>query len=152
MPGFGVYVELASNETASWSPSLRATVSRRWRAGFESRYGTAAFALTEAAVELCPIALRASGFALRPCGMITAGWLDASGSNTEAARDRVRPWSVAGASLRATARATDRLEFSAGVGAGYPLVRDRFEFEPEVFHEVPALAFSAVIGAGLRFP
>jgi hypothetical protein len=158
LPGAGVYFDLMVFEPrpggapAVGSPSLRATLLRFTRSGFETEYGTAAFSLTELALELCPIALGAGAFVLRPCPSLSVGFLSASGSRTEASRKEVRPWWVIGVAALGSARLSQRMELSVAGSLGRPLVRDRFQFRPEIFHEVPGLAFSANIGLGLRFP
>jgi hypothetical protein len=158
LPGAGLYFDLMALDPrpdgapAIGSPSARATLVRVARGGFDAEYGTAAFTLTALALELCPIALGAGAFVLRPCPTLSVGFLSASGSRTEAGRSDVRPWWVVGLAALGTARLSDRVELVAGGAAGRPLVRDRFQFHPAVFHEVPELAFSANAGLGLRFP
>jgi hypothetical protein len=158
LPGAGLYFDLMALDRqpngapAIGSPSVRATLVRVARGGFEAEYGTAAFTLTKLALELCPIALGAGVFVLRPCPTLSVGFLSASGSRTEAGRSEVRPWWVAGLAALGTARLSEQVELVAGGAAGRPLVRDRFQFRPAIFHEVPELAFSASVGLGLRFP
>jgi hypothetical protein len=83
---------------------------------------------------------------------VTGGVLGAEGSDTEAPRSRGRPWWVVGSSLIALLRPSSSLELSLTLGAGRPLVRDRFQFEPLEFHRVSGVAFSAGAGAGVTFP
>lgn len=152
LPGVGASFEIRARTPSVWSPAARASIVRLWRGGFETEHGTAAFALTELTLDLCPLSLPAGPLELRPCGSVHAGLLTASGSETHEAREHVRPWLTLGASALVSLRVTETLEFSTAFGAGHPLVRDRFQFEPNVFHEVPNIAFSAAIGASIRFP
>jgi hypothetical protein len=56
-----------------------------------------------------------------------------------------------GASALASYRPTEYLSIVADFSASIPVWRDRFQFEPVVFHRVDAVVFSAGMGAGVRF-
>lgn len=134
------------------SPSLRISALHVWRGGFDSQFGSADFALSGGKLELCPLALSSALLELRPCALVNAGVLSAEGSETESARTERRPWAAVGGSAILEARVSERLAIWGTGGLARTLVRDRFEFSPEVFHRVPIIAFHAGIGAGLRFP
>jgi len=122
------------------------------RGGFESRYGTAKFALSGGSFDLCPLAFVAGRLELRPCAMATAGALFAKGSDTTAQQEHFRPWVVLGGSAFFMLYPAELLEVSLQVGIGAPLLRDRFQFRPELIHEVPELVTSTSFGLGFRFP
>jgi hypothetical protein len=153
MPGVAAGVMLAYERASVLSPALRLSVAHFARGDFQAAAGTADFTLDAATVELCPLRAKAGPLLLYPCLLrVTGGVLGAEGSNTEAPRSRGRPWWVVGSSLVALLRPSSSLELSLTLGAGRPLVRDRFQFEPLEFHRVSGVAFSAGAGAGVTFP
>lgn len=135
-----------------WSPAARLTVSHARSAAFAARYGTAHFYLTTVGVDLCPLWFWAGPLSVRPCASAVGGVLTASGSDTVDAASDSRPWWVVGGSALVSVLVTPTAEVSGGVLLGRPLVRDRFQFSPEVFHTVDKLSWTASLGAGLRFP
>lgn len=152
LPGAAVYAAVKWQRPSLWAPAARATFLHARRGEFQSQFGTAHFALTGAMLELCPLALVAGRLELRPCAMSTVGVLFAEGSATENATSELRPWWVLGGSATLIAYLTELVELSAQAAAGGALVRDRFQFRPSIFYEVPELAISAAIGLGVRFP
>jgi hypothetical protein len=84
--------------------------------------------------------------------MATAGALLAKGSDTAAGQEHFRPWIVLGGSAFFMLYPAELLEVSLQAGIGAPLLRDQFQFRPDVIHEVPELVASTSFGLGLRFP
>jgi hypothetical protein len=153
MPGVAAGVMLAYERDSVLSPALRVSYAHFARGDFQTGAGTADFTLDAVTVELCPLRAKAGPLVVYPCVLhVTGGELRAEGSDTLAPRSRGRPWWVVGSSLVGLVRPSSTLELSLTLGAGRPLVRDRFQFEPLEFHRVSGVAFSAGAGAGVTFP
>ncbi len=153
MPGIAAGVMLAYERGSVLSPAVRLSYAHFARGDFRETAGTADFTLDAATVELCPLRAKAGPLAVYPCLLrVTGGVLGAEGRGTVGPRSRGRPWWVVGSSLIALLRPSSSLEFSMTLGAGRPLVRDRFQFEPLEFHRVSGVAFTAGAGAGVTFP
>ena len=135
-----------------WSPTARLTVGWATRGDLQAEGGVAEFVLLAGTLELCPLQARSGAFSLRPCAFGTLGRLRATGSRTLEPQSASRPWWVLGGSVLLTWEPLSRLRLTAAARAGAIGVRDTFEFEPHVFHRVPAWAPSAGIAAEVRFP
>jgi hypothetical protein len=96
--------------------------------------------------------LRALHFEARACAAATAGRLTVQGSNTFSPRVRQRPFVTLGGSLLAALGLGRRFELVARLAAGAPLVRDAFQFSPEVFYRVASVTLEADLGLAMRFP
>jgi hypothetical protein len=153
MPGVAAGVMLAYERDSVLSPAMRVSFAHFSRGDFRTSAGTADFTLDAVTVELCPLRAKAGPLTLYPCLLrVTGGELHAEGSDTLAPRARGRPWWVVGSSLVGLVRPSASLELTFTLGAGRPLVRDRFQFEPLEFHRVSGVAFTAGAGAGVTFP
>lgn len=151
MPGFGVFVGLTGPGFPSESV-LRLSFTRHRRSGFEVAGGSAEFELDALRLELCPVGLRAGVVGLQACLQGELGQLEAEGSRTVDARAVGRPWRSLGVSGWVGVRPWPVLELSFAGGLERPLVRDRFQFNPEVFHEVGAVGGWVSLGVGLSIP
>ncbi|HYQ16928.1 MAG TPA: hypothetical protein VEQ58_14255 [Polyangiaceae bacterium] len=152
MLGFGATLVLAYERGSVLSPAIRASFTHFARGGFVATGGSAEFSLDTGSLELCPLRAQAGPLRLYPCLLrISGGRLGASGSSTIAPESRGRPWWELGSSLVAQVRPARSLELSLSLAAGWPLVRDHFQFEPLEFHHVSALALSLGLGAGVTF-
>jgi hypothetical protein len=78
--------------------------------------------------------------------------LAAGGSSTLSARSVERPWRSLGATLLLAVRPAPFIELELLSGLERPLVRDRFQFLPRIFHEVPLIAARVDLGLGARIP
>jgi hypothetical protein len=151
MPGFGVLVGVLGPGFPSES-ALRLSVARHGRSGFEVEGGSAEFELDTVRLELCPLGLRLGRAALRACIQGELGELEASGSGLPDSRSAARPWRSLGVSGWLGVHPWPVLDLSLSGGLEHPLVRDRFEFNPEVFHEVGPVCGWLSLGAGLSIP
>jgi hypothetical protein len=149
MPGVALYAMVALERDGPWAPALIIGASHVWRADLSQRGGTASFTLDAASLDACPLRLRWSWFAARPCGSATIGRLTASGSDTEAAASTHRPFAAAGVTLVAGFGTT--IELSLRLGLGVTLIRDSYEFATTVFHRAGAITTSASLGIGVRW-
>ena len=111
--------------------------------------GTASFTLDAASLDACPLRLRWSSFAARPCGSATIGRLTASGADTDAAASTRRPFAAAGVTMVASFGTT--IELSLRLGLGVTLIRDSYELATTVFHRASAITTSASLGVGVRW-
>ena len=103
-------------------------------------------------LELCPLGFRLGAAGIRACLDGELGELEAVGSGLPDARGAARPWRSVGVSGWAGLWPWPVLELSLSGGLEHPLVRDRFEFNPEVFHEVGPLGGWLSLGVGLSIP
>lgn len=153
MLGFGGSLFVAYEREAVFSPALRLTFSHFARSGFEARGGSADFSLDTGSVELCPLRARAGALRLYPCLLrVSGGRLQASGSRTVEAESRSRPWWELGSSLLAQVRPARSFELGLSLAAGWPVIRDHFQFEPVEFHQVSGVIWTLAAGAGVTFP
>jgi len=152
MPGVAAYVIAGLDRPSPWSPAVILGLSHTWRTGLSEPDwgGTAAFVLDAASLDVCALRLRLWAVEARACGTLLAGRLVASGSDTYLPVRAVRPLLSAGGALVVSAPIGSVLEFGARLGAGWSLVRDSFEFSPNVFHRVAPLAVGASVGVGAR--
>jgi hypothetical protein len=153
MLGFGASVLVAYERESVLSPALRLTFSHFARSGFEASGGRAEFGLDSGSLEVCPLRARAGPLRLYPCLLrVAGGRLQASGSRTLAPESRGRPWGELGSSLLAQVRPAKSIELGLSLAAGWPVVRDRFQFEPLEFHQVSGVIWTLGLGAGVAFP
>ncbi len=144
----------AGLETKSMlSPELRLTAAYDFALGdTQAAGGTASFRLASATLDLCPVRIGSRALEVRPCATGVLGALRAEGRDTVAPESATRFYSALGASLAGFVGIGSGLGISASVGGSFPLSRDRFQFAPVVFHEVPAVVGSASLGLSYEFP
>ena len=153
MLGFGASMLVAYERQSVLSPALRVTFSHFTRSGFEATGGSAEFSLDTGTLELCPFRASAGPLRLYPCLLrVVGGRLQASGSRTVAGQSRARPWWELGSSLLAQVRPASSIELGVSLAAGWPVVRDRFQFEPLEFHRVSGVIWTLGASAGVTFP
>ncbi len=151
--GGGVSVSLLwLDDSSIWDPTLRLSVDYVAGAGFTAAGGEASFRLAGGTLELCPVLLGDVRFGVRPCAMFTAGAVSASGSFTPLNETHTRPWGVLGGALVAHGALSPGLVAELSLGLGATLVRDTYQFEPVVLHEVGPLAARGTFGIGLVLP
>ena len=149
MPGLALYAMAALERDGPWSPALFIGATHVWRADLSQSGGTASFTLDAASVDACPLRLRWSSFAARPCGSATIGRLVASGTDTDAAASTHRPFAAAGVAVVAGFGTT--IELSLRLGLGVTLIRDSYELGTDVFHRASAITTSASLGVGVHW-
>jgi hypothetical protein len=152
MLGGAVGVVAALDGESILSPGLRLTAAHYQLSGWVAAGGTADFSLDVLQLDVCPLGIRRARLGLRGCANATAGRLSARGYDTYAPQARARPFASLGGGAAVTLDLGAHLELEGLLGAGRPLVRDAFEFSPEVFHRVPAVTATFGLGLGLRFP
>lgn len=150
--GFGVEASAALDRASIWAPSIGLRAAHTSRSGLVETGGTAGFSFDTIALDLCPVRVRLASLQARGCGAALAGVLSASGSNTYSPRSSARPFVTAGGSLLVTVDLGRRLVASARSSLGASLIRDAFQFTPEVFHRISSVTLGLDLGLGLRFP
>jgi len=153
LPGVVGFIDAARAGDAWWLPASRLSLRRAQAGGFEAEGGTAAFRLTSVGLELCPTRLPPSAsVGIRPCVFSEFGALRATGSNTIEPRSVDHLWIGLGPSARLELVPVSGLILEVRLAAEIPLVRGRFLFAPEVFHEVDSVVAIAALGVTARFP
>jgi hypothetical protein len=151
MFGAGLYVLGGWDRASVWSPRVRISATYFPERRVSAEGGMALFSLGLAALDVCPIWLRLGAFGLGGCADVTGGWVTARGTETFSPQTRRLPFGAAGASAAVTWEPGWSIEVVGFVNGGISLVRDRFQFDPFVFHEVPRLTLTAGVGVGVRF-
>jgi hypothetical protein len=152
MLGLAIGGQIAFDRESLWSFAARLTAAHQSLSGWAALGGTADFALDSVELDLCPVRVGAGRFDARACATGLGGRLAATGSQTYAPASRSRPFATAGGTVRVGLAVGERLVIEASAGAAATLVRDAFEFAPDVFHRVPALAVDAALGLGFHLP
>lgn len=152
MPGVAVHLAAGLNRASIWSPAARLSVAHVRVGGVSEPGGTADFTLDAGTLDACPLLFRVPRLEARACAAVTAGRLTAQGSNTFSPRVQGRPFVTLGGSLLAAVALSPRFELVARLAAGAPLVRDAFQFSPEVFYRVGSVTLEADLGLAIRFP
>ncbi|MEO8179487.1 MAG: hypothetical protein ABI895_11710 [Deltaproteobacteria bacterium] len=143
-----------------FSPDFALSVAHDRGAAVARAEGSVEFALSAAALELCPLRFGTRRLRLQPCFASTLGWLRASGRRTFRAHTESSPWWTLGGGAQAIASIGGVALRLAG-GVAHPLERPSYRFlsasctaedcaEP-AFHRVAPVVWSIGLGAGLSF-
>jgi hypothetical protein len=134
---------------------------RSWRVGFAyaasdttAANGRASFSWMAAHLQLCPVGVeRHRTFLLESCAWFEVGGLSAAGAVVANPRAETRLWLAPGILGRVRWRVSPRVFTEIEIGAGFPLIRDRFYFGPAdtTIHQVPWLTETGRIGLGVSF-
>jgi hypothetical protein len=152
MPGVAAYAILGIDRQSLWSPAVVLGLSHAQRSGLHETGGTASFALDAVSLDACAIRYRRSVLEARACAAGLLGQLSAHGTDTFAGASAYRPFATAGAAGMLGVRLGSRIELLARLGAGYALVRDSFEFAPNVFYRVAPVITTATLALELHEP
>jgi hypothetical protein len=144
-------VDILWQSEGVFAPRVAVSASRAWAAPERTSNGDAGFTLDQLLASLCPLQLGQNRWDVRPCLDGSFGRMLASGSNTLSPRSTQRPFRSFGASARLSVRPVWLLELWASGGIALLLVRDRYVFQPEILHDVPAQAVMGAAGLGLSF-
>lgn len=149
--GGGITFENTNEKAGPWAPALRLSLGYSRRGNFTEAAGVARFELATAVVDLCPSQVGSSILRLRGCGVFEGGTLRATGTKTYTPESSSRPWIAGGASVIAEIVIKDPLVLTYRVAGLFPLIRDEFQFDSEVFHAVPWVTLELNAGLALRF-
>jgi hypothetical protein len=150
MPGIALYGMAALDRPGVWAPALFVGATHVWRDDLSQTGGTASFALDAATLDVCPLRLRWSRFAARPCAAALVGRMSVRGSDTGNPASAARPFGVAGAAITAGFGST--VELSVRLAVGVTVIRDSYEFATNVFYRASLITTSASLGVGVRWP
>ncbi len=152
LTGAGIAVLVSWERDSVLTPALGLAASHSWLGPVETAGGRASFQLQLVRLDACILRVRFGPAALRGCGTGAIGSYHARGSDTYEPRSHARLFSLAGGALFAEVALGSRAVVRATAGLAAPLRRDAFEFRPDVFHRVAALALDLGLGVGARFP
>lgn len=157
---FGGLVGGAAYGDALWAPRAGAAFAARVAlAGttlgtVRPDTGEGAFRLLWGRLEGCPLVVGGAPSAVasvQACARADAGVVFGRGRDVPAPRDETRPWIAVGPAARVALRPQRALELHVGAGVGFPLVRERFFFEPSItIAEPPVAVIEASAGATMR--
>jgi hypothetical protein len=156
--GGAVWVAMDWQGGGLWSPELVLSALHQRLDGLSIQSGAVDFALSAAAISICPLRLGSSVWQMRPCAAGSFGRLATEAYDTYDPRSSERPWAAVGGALELTA-AIGIVELRATLGASAPLARDGYRFggacsgaacEADVFHRVAPVIWSGAAGAGVR--
>jgi hypothetical protein len=150
MPGVALYAMAALDRDGPWAPALFVGATHVWRADLATPGGAASFTLDAASLDACPLRLRWSLFAARPCASALVGRMTTSGTDIPQAASFQRPFAVTGVALVAGFGTT--IELSLRLAIGVTLLRDSYEIGTTIFHRAGAVTTSASLGIGVRWP
>ena len=150
MPGIALYGMAALDRAGVWAPALFLGATHTWRSDLAEPGGKASFTLDAGSLDACPLRWRWSGLSARPCASALVGWVSARGTNTDQGMTAVRPFAVAGSTL--IAGLGSKVEVSVRLSVGAMLIRDSYQFASNVFFRTGAIATSASLGIGTRWP
>jgi hypothetical protein len=149
------FVQLARETDSAFSQALRLSASRA-HADITAAEGSGGgdFTLWTVRLEACP--LRVSPLrplALSACLPVDAGQLEAEGKDLVPSERVTRPWLTLGGTARVEWAILPPVAVEAAGTLFFPLVRDRFAIHSDVaLYRAPAVAGSATVGFGVRFP
>ena len=151
MEGFGLGVAVGFGQ-----PLLAPQIRLAWLHFLEITYpadgGDAVFELDAARLSACPISIGTLRYDIRPCAVGIGGRLTASGQNTENPQRHVRPLWLVGAALLGSLRPVSVLLITGEVGLSLPIAKDRFQFQPDEFHQVSTTVLTGGLGIGIEVP
>jgi hypothetical protein len=151
MPGVSLFGSLRWNRDSIFSPGVQLRVSHFWMFGYEAPGGVANFNLDTATVLLCPVWLQEHRVSVQLCATAEAGRLEVRGTETQNGATRARPYVSLGAAATIGFDFGRGIAFTTFANGGVPLMRDSFQFRPEVFYEVPMVVLTAGAGVAVRF-
>jgi hypothetical protein len=151
MPGVSIFGSLRWTRDSVISPAVQLRISHFWMFGYAAPGGVASFNLDTATVLLCPIWLQEHRVSVQLCASGEAGRLWVKGTQTQNGATRGRPYVALGAAAAFGIDFGRGIAFTTFANGGAPLMRDSFQFRPEVFYEVPVVVLTAGAGVALRF-
>jgi hypothetical protein len=151
MPGVTIFGSVRWNRDAAISPALQLRLSHFWVFGYAAPGGVANFNLDTATLSLCPVWLQEHRVSVQLCATGEGGRLSVKGTQTLKGTTRARPYFAVGASAVLDIDFGRGIAFTTFANGAAPLLRDSFQFRPEVFYEVPVIVLTAGAGLAVRF-
>lgn len=141
----------ALREPGLWSPTVLLEAGYGWSGDAVTPSGVAHFELGQLTLRLCPSTARLGPVDVRLCASTRGGWLNVAGSEVDEPAQVIRPWLDLGPSLLITIPTEQQFRFQMNFGATFPLIRDEFLFDNQVFHQTPPVALGATLGVLVDF-
>jgi hypothetical protein len=151
MFGLSILGSLRWNRDSIVSPSLQLRGSHHWMFGYVAPGGVASFSLDSGTLSACPIGLQEHRVSVQLCATFEGGRLLVKGTQTVNGSTRSRPYFAAGASLAVDVEFVRGFAVTGFANGAAPLLRDSFQFRPEVFYQVPVVVLTAGAGLAVRF-
>jgi hypothetical protein len=151
MPGVSIFASLRWSRDSIFAPAVQLRLSHFWMFGYAAPGGVANFNLDTATVLLCPVWLQEHRVSVQLCATGEAGRLEVKGTQTQNPATRARPYVALGAAAAIGIDFGRGIAFTSFANGGAPLMRDSFQFRPEVFYEVPMVVLTAGAGVAVRF-
>jgi hypothetical protein len=151
MLGVSVFGSLRWARDSVLSPAVQLRGSHYWMFGYAAPGGVASFSLDTGTVSLCPVWLQEHRLSVQLCATGEGGRLLIKGTETLKGSTRSRPYFSVGASLAVELEIVRGIALTGFANGAAPLVRDSFQFRPEVFYEVPRVVLTAGAGVAVRF-
>lgn len=149
--GGSLALENASGKSGFWAPSIRVGLNYARRGGFIEEAGTARFELSTVSLDVCPSQALSEIVRMQICGATEGGILQARGLETHAPSRSLRPWVGVGATIASDVRLGGPVWLSYRGTGVFPFVRDAFQFDRAVFHQVPPFTINLQAGLSVRF-
>ncbi len=151
LAGAAVFTELESDSPRLLAPSVRVTATGAANGAFES--APASIVLAALRADGCPARIRSGPGSIRACLAVDTGLLRAEGGDVARPLPATRFWLDLAALARARWSLPGRFFVEVDGGLTLPVTRPTFVYYTPfvVVHEVPVLAATASVGAGLRF-
>jgi hypothetical protein len=114
--------------------------------------GTATLRYLAGRIEACPLRFGETRLVFRACLAFELGYVWAESHAATNPHDEGQVWPTGEALVRAKYTVTGGFFVEADVGAGVPMLRPKYFFEPnQVLYEVPVVTARAALGLGYRF-
>ena len=151
MPGVSIFGSLRWNRDSVISPAVQLRLSHFWMFGYAAPGGVADFSLDSGTLMLCPVWLQEHRVSVQLCATGEAGRLLVKGKETQNPATKSRPYLAIGAAAAIGIDFGRGIAFTSFANGGVPVMRDSFQFRPEVFYEVPIVVLTAGAGVAVRF-
>jgi hypothetical protein len=117
----------------------------------DPRPDSARFAWVALPVQICPVAAQTRSVALLPCASGEIGLLRARGTDVAEPTTHTRFWSALGLAASVRLRPADGWTVEATGGVRFPLLRDRFRFDPDerIYSPTVGSAFGLAVAVRL---
>ncbi len=149
--GGGVGVSSGLSKGGWWAPGFGFKLRYGRSRTSEQELGSATFDRWVVSGDFCPSQWGDAGAFLQICARAEGGMLRAVGSATFDPQTALRGWVAAGPALSASWIFSDHLALFGQGGLVFPLIRDQFQFDSDVFHRVSPAVGEVSLGFAWKF-
>lgn len=144
------WLEASSRARGTLAPTVRVSASRTLASAVDAANTQTTFVWTVGRLDVCPLRFGAA-LAVRPCVLVHAGVVSATGGGSATTADRTRPWIAPGAMARVDWSAARWLVLELAGGAVAPIFREDFVYRPApAAYTPPAVVALAEVGVGVH--